>query len=215
MKTVTMNRTISTNPKTPSALDVHGPRVEEDDLDVEDDEQHRGQVELDREPAAAERLRRRLDAALVGVELGPVVPARARRAARRRPRTARTPRPGRRARGSVRRARASAPPYGEDDHVPCRPERVVAVSTVDARVTSGTTSDRRCQPGQRVDDAVHRVAVPAVGQVAHEPQHGSHQRGCGRPCLVANRMTSRAADQLHEPRRAGGAGRSAALSRSG
>src|SRR6476619_3443270 len=30
----------------------HGPRVEEDDLDVEDDEEHRRQVELDREPAA-------------------------------------------------------------------------------------------------------------------------------------------------------------------
>src|SRR5262245_60319650 len=53
------------------------PRVQEDDLDVEDDEQHGGQVELDREPAAAHRLGRRLDAALVRLELGPVVPLRA------------------------------------------------------------------------------------------------------------------------------------------
>src|SRR5688572_1726788 len=37
-----------------------GPRVEEDDLDVEDDEQHRGQVELDREATAADRLGGRL-----------------------------------------------------------------------------------------------------------------------------------------------------------
>ena len=68
-----MNRTISTSPKTSQRVEVHGPRVEEDDLDVEDDEQHRGDEVLHREPAAAHRLRRRLDAALVGVELGPVV----------------------------------------------------------------------------------------------------------------------------------------------
>src|ERR1700721_1226021 len=43
------------------------PGVEEDDLDVEDDEQHRGQVVLDREAAAADRLRSGLDAALVAV----------------------------------------------------------------------------------------------------------------------------------------------------
>src|SRR5919107_6459934 len=52
------------------------PRVEEDDLDVEDDEEHRRQVVLDREPAPGERLVDRLDAALVGLELGPVVTAR-------------------------------------------------------------------------------------------------------------------------------------------
>src|SRR4051794_9006062 len=49
-----------------------GPRVEEDDLDVEDDEQHRRQVVLHRELVSAERLRRRLDPALVGLELRPV-----------------------------------------------------------------------------------------------------------------------------------------------
>src|SRR5919107_4848713 len=54
-----------------------GPRVEEDDLDVEDDEEHRRQVVLDREPAAGQRLLDRLDPALVGVELRAVVPTRA------------------------------------------------------------------------------------------------------------------------------------------
>ena len=102
----TMNRTISTKPKMPERVEGHRPRVQEDDLDVEDDEEHRGQVELDREPAAADRLRGGLDAALVGVELGPVVPARPDERARRRPRRARTPRPGRRARGSVRTAQS-------------------------------------------------------------------------------------------------------------
>src|SRR5437764_124906 len=52
------------------------PRVEEDDLDVEDDEQHRRQVVLHRELVTAERLRRRLDAALIGLELRPVEPLR-------------------------------------------------------------------------------------------------------------------------------------------
>src|SRR6476469_9062970 len=41
------------------------PGVEEDDLDVEDDEQHRGQVVLDREAAAGQRLVDRLYPALV------------------------------------------------------------------------------------------------------------------------------------------------------
>src|SRR5918998_2006533 len=50
-----------------------GPRDQEDHLDVEDDEEHGGQVELHREPATAHRLGRRLDAALVGVELRAVV----------------------------------------------------------------------------------------------------------------------------------------------
>ena len=58
-------------------VELHGPRVEEDDLDVEDDEEHRGDVVLHREPAAADRLRGGLDAALVGVELRPVVALRA------------------------------------------------------------------------------------------------------------------------------------------
>src|SRR3712207_7114425 len=44
------------------------PRVEEDDLDVEDDEEHRGDEVLDRELAASHRLRGRLDPALVGVQ---------------------------------------------------------------------------------------------------------------------------------------------------
>src|ERR1700744_1474666 len=52
----------------------HRPGVEKDDLDVEDDEQHRGQVVLDRALPPAERQRRRLDTALVGVEFG-LVPA--------------------------------------------------------------------------------------------------------------------------------------------
>src|SRR5690606_18646756 len=55
-------------------VEVHGPRVEEDDLDVEDDEEHRRQVVLDGEPAAAGRLRGRLDAAFVGLQFRPVVP---------------------------------------------------------------------------------------------------------------------------------------------
>ncbi len=76
MKTVAMKTTISTSPKTPSASLCDRPRVEEDDLDVEDDEEHRRQVVLDREAAAGERLVDRLDPALVGVELRAVVPAR-------------------------------------------------------------------------------------------------------------------------------------------
>src|SRR2546423_1421915 len=63
-------------PEQAQGVERHGPRVQEDDLDVEDDEQHRGQVELDREAAAADRLRRRFDAALVRIQLGPVVPVR-------------------------------------------------------------------------------------------------------------------------------------------
>src|SRR5215207_6048968 len=63
-------------PEDAQRLVVHGPRVEEDDLDVEDDEEHRRQVVLDREAAPGEGLVDRLDAALVGLELGPVVPAR-------------------------------------------------------------------------------------------------------------------------------------------
>src|SRR5664279_934911 len=54
----------------------HGVRVKEDDLDVEDDEQHRRQEVLDRESVWTERLRRRFDAALVEVHLRLVVAAR-------------------------------------------------------------------------------------------------------------------------------------------
>src|SRR5690606_1964821 len=57
-------------------IEGHRPRHQEDHLDVEDDEHHRGQVELDRDPPSTHRLRRRLDAALVRLQLGPVVPAR-------------------------------------------------------------------------------------------------------------------------------------------
>src|SRR6478672_5780871 len=49
----------------PELVERDGPGVEEDDLDVEDDEEHRGQVELHRETAAAHGLRGRLDAKLV------------------------------------------------------------------------------------------------------------------------------------------------------
>src|SRR5690606_41276896 len=57
-------------PEQTEQIEGHGPRVEEDDLDVEDDEQHRGQIELDREPLAPDRLRRRLDPALVRLKIG-------------------------------------------------------------------------------------------------------------------------------------------------
>src|SRR5437899_544256 len=60
-------------PEQAQRVERHRPRVEEDDLNVEDDEQHRGQVELDREATTTDRLRRGFDAALVGVQLGPVV----------------------------------------------------------------------------------------------------------------------------------------------
>src|SRR6478672_13326085 len=43
-------------------VEVDRPRVEEDDLDVEDDEEHRDDEVLHREPAAADGLRRGLDA---------------------------------------------------------------------------------------------------------------------------------------------------------
>ena len=39
----------STRPNQPSAFELDRERVEEDDLDVEQDEQHRGEVEADRE----------------------------------------------------------------------------------------------------------------------------------------------------------------------
>jgi hypothetical protein len=48
------------------------PRVEENDLDVENDEKHRRQVVLHRESAAADRLRSGLDAAFVRFQPGAV-----------------------------------------------------------------------------------------------------------------------------------------------
>src|SRR5690606_36595723 len=57
----------------PERVEVHRPGHQEDDLDVEDDEQHRRQVVLDREPTAAHGLRSGVDAALVGLEFGAVV----------------------------------------------------------------------------------------------------------------------------------------------
>src|SRR3954463_15533189 len=62
-------------PEDAQRLVVHGPRVEEYDLDVEDDEEHRRQVVLARETAAGERLVDRLDPALVRLELGAAVAA--------------------------------------------------------------------------------------------------------------------------------------------
>src|SRR5690606_2970900 len=57
----------------PEGVEVDRPRVEKDDFDVEDDEEHRREVVLDRETPAARRLRSGLDAALVRLELGPVL----------------------------------------------------------------------------------------------------------------------------------------------
>ena len=51
-----------------------GPRVEEHDFDIENDEEHRRQVVLDGEVAAADGLRRWIDTAFVGIALGAVVP---------------------------------------------------------------------------------------------------------------------------------------------
>src|SRR5579859_7645655 len=61
----------------PELLVRDGVRIQEDDFDVEDDEQHRRQEVLDREPIRPEWLRRRLDTAFVEVEFGLVVAARA------------------------------------------------------------------------------------------------------------------------------------------
>src|SRR3954471_6799483 len=63
-------------PENTQGVEGDGPGVEEDDLDVEDDEEHRRQVVLDGEAPAAGRRGGRLDPALVGLELGPVVPLR-------------------------------------------------------------------------------------------------------------------------------------------
>src|SRR3954453_20063638 len=63
----------------PQLVEADPEREEEHRLDVEDDEQHGGQVVLHREATTAARVRRRLDAALVRVELGAVVPLGARR----------------------------------------------------------------------------------------------------------------------------------------
>ena len=58
----------------PERLQLDGDRIEEDDLDVEQDEQHRDQVEADPEPETALDLRRQ--PALVRRRLGPVGMAR-------------------------------------------------------------------------------------------------------------------------------------------
>src|SRR5690625_4880190 len=55
-------------------IKVHRPRVQEDDLDVEDDERHRRQVVLDRETPTVCRTRGGLNTALIGVQPGAVVP---------------------------------------------------------------------------------------------------------------------------------------------
>src|SRR5699024_5688510 len=54
-------------------VEVHRPRDEEDDLDVEDDEHHRRQVVLHGEAAATRGLRCGLDTALIGLQLRAVV----------------------------------------------------------------------------------------------------------------------------------------------
>src|SRR3954469_5474068 len=63
-------------PENTQGVEGDGPGVEEDDLDVEDDEEHRRQVVLDGEAPAAGRRGGRLDPALVGFEPGAVVPLR-------------------------------------------------------------------------------------------------------------------------------------------
>src|SRR5699024_3893262 len=62
-------------PEQAEFVEVDRPRVQEEDLDAEDDEEHRREIELHREPPAADRLRGGVDAALVRRELGPVEPA--------------------------------------------------------------------------------------------------------------------------------------------
>src|SRR5690606_593030 len=57
----------------PELAEVDRPGIHEHDLDVEDDEGHGHEVVLDREPTAADRVRGRVDSALVRLELGPVV----------------------------------------------------------------------------------------------------------------------------------------------
>src|ERR1043165_6059173 len=64
-------------PEHPQGVEGDGPGVEKDDLDVEDDEEHRRQVVLDGEAPATGRRGGGLDPALIGLELGPVVPLRA------------------------------------------------------------------------------------------------------------------------------------------
>src|SRR5215210_6331485 len=97
---------------------------------------------------------------------------------RRPPKTPRRRRPGRTTPGSARRSRASAAPYGEADHGPgsARPrtERVDMFPECDVS-HGGHRSDRRSKTGERRDETVDAVAVPAVGQVAHEPQRGGDE----------------------------------------
>ena len=67
MKTAPINKIISTSAKGAHQVKRHSPRIKENDLDVENDEEHGGDVVLDREPAAADGLRGRLDAAPIRV----------------------------------------------------------------------------------------------------------------------------------------------------
>ena len=69
-----MNRTISTSANVPRW--PKGVPTDEDDLDVENDEQHGGQIELDGEWAAPGGCGAGFDAALIGLGFGAVVPAR-------------------------------------------------------------------------------------------------------------------------------------------
>ena len=203
MKTVTMNRTISTNPNRPSAVEGHRPRVQEDDLDVEDDEEHRGQVELDREPAAADRLRRRLDAALVRLELGPVVALRADERRDAPPRTARTAPPGRTARRWVRKRerhdRSPASSFRSVDVVSSgHSDTILTVRALSPVGAALAISHRRRHPGHRVDDPVHGVAAPRVGEVGQQLEHEPHQRRVRHAVLGGDPHDLRVADQLHE-----------------
>ena len=68
-----MKTIVSTSAKVPNACSWTATGIEEDDLDVEQDEEHRDQVEADPEAEALLDLRRQ--AALVRVALGRALPA--------------------------------------------------------------------------------------------------------------------------------------------
>jgi hypothetical protein len=69
MNTTTANVAISAKPNSRQLVVHHSPRIEEDHLDVENDEDHRDQVEADREPGS--RLVAGDDPRLVRPLLGP------------------------------------------------------------------------------------------------------------------------------------------------
>src|SRR5215813_8800050 len=60
-------------------------------------------------------------------------------------------------------------------------------------------SDRRNGPGHRVDDPVHGVTAPLVGQVAQQLEHEPHQRRVGHAVPGREPHDLRSPDQLHEP----------------